>query len=130
MTIVAEIIDDKVAFMYDMDGDEFIFPLVKAEQGVKIGTEYKDGKFTISKPEVPQEINMAQARLALRGAGLLQTVNDTIVNMPGDIGDAVRIEWEFRPTLRRDNILINQLGQTLGLSSEILDNLFIQGSKL
>jgi hypothetical protein len=52
---------------------------------------------------------MRQARLALLGAGLLDTVNAAIAAMPGAADDAARIEWEFATTIERSNPLFTQL---------------------
>ena len=40
-------------------------------------------------------VDMAQARLALLNAGLLETVEANLVNM----GQAAQIEWEYRTTV-------------------------------
>jgi len=81
-------------------------------------------------PPPPAVVDMAQARLALLQAGLLAAVQVAINSMPGLAGDAARIEWEFRPTVRRDSPLVTALASALSLDSAALDQLFIAASAL
>ena len=81
-------------------------------------------------PQVPQQVTMRQARLALLQAGLYATVNSTIANLTGDVGDAARIEWEYSQTVQRRYPLIETLSSVLSLSDEQLDALFIQAVQL
>lgn len=76
------------------------------------------------------KVTMRQARLALLGAGLLPTVDAAIAAMSGPTGDAARIEWEYATTLERDWPLVSALADTLGLTDEQLDALFIQAAAL
>lgn len=71
-------------------------------------------------------VDMAQARLALLNAGLLETVEANLVNM----GQAAQIEWEYRTTVRRDNALVAAMKAQLGWTDEQLDNLFIAAAQL
>jgi hypothetical protein len=82
-------------------------------------------------PEAPVDnISMRQARLALLGAGLSDTVEAAIAALPGDAGKAARIEWEYATEIRRDNPLFAQLTNALGLSAAQLDALFTQAATL
>lgn len=81
-------------------------------------------------PVVPDEITMRQARLVLLGAGLLAKINDAIAKLPEPLKSAATIEWEYSGTVKRRNGFVEQLAPVLGLTSEQLDNLFIQGVKL
>jgi hypothetical protein len=76
--------------------------------------------------KVPTVITMRQARLALLGAGLLDTVNAGISAMP----QAAQIEWEYAQEVRRDNALISTLAANLGLDSAAVDMLFTAGAAL
>jgi len=76
--------------------------------------------------KVPTVITMRQARLALLGAGLLDTVNASISAMP----QAAQIEWEYAQEVQRDNALITNLATTLGLDSVAIDALFTTGAAL
>ena len=44
--------------------------------------------------------------------------------MPGDEGEATRIEWEYAQEVRRDSPLVAALSVALGLTDETLDNLY------
>ncbi len=79
---------------------------------------------------VPQSVTMRQARLALAGAGLLQSVNSAISAMPGAAGDAARIEWEFSNEVHRDQTLVAALTPALGITGAQLDQLFIAAAAL
>lgn len=73
---------------------------------------------------VPQEVSMRQARLALLGAGLLSTVQQSLDALPGDEGEAARIEWEYAGSVTRSSELITSIGSQLGLTEAEIDNLF------
>lgn len=74
---------------------------------------------------VPQEVSMRQAKLALLQFGILQQVNTAIASMPGVQGEAARIEWEYATAVKRNAPLVTQIAGAFGLSDEQLDNLFI-----
>jgi hypothetical protein len=81
-------------------------------------------------PPVPRVVEMAQARLALLQAGLLTQVQTAIDAMPGVDGQAARIAWEYRATVRRDSTLVQALAQQLALTDEQLDTLFTTAAAL
>lgn len=74
---------------------------------------------------VPVEVTMRQAKLALLQYGLLQQINTFIANIPGVQGEAARIEWEYATSVKRNAILVTQIAAAFGLTDEQLDNLFI-----
>ena len=80
--------------------------------------------------EVPQEVTMRQARLALHAAGKLTAVNAAIAALPDPPKTAALIEWEYSSTVRRDSQFVAMLGPALGLDSAALDALFVAASKL
>lgn len=75
---------------------------------------------------LPSRLTMRQTRLALLNAGLLDQVMASISQMP----QASQIEWEFASSVDRDNPLVASLAAALQLTTQQLDNLFIEGSKL
>ena len=79
---------------------------------------------------VPTSVSMAQARLALWSAGMLPAVEAALAAMPMPQKEAARIEWEYRPYVQRDSMLIAQLAPALGLTEQMLDDLFISASQL
>ena len=81
-------------------------------------------------PEIPAEVTMRQARLALHAAGKLNAVSAAITALPDPPKTAALIEWEYSSTIRRDSRFVALLGPALGLDSAALDALFIAASKL
>ena len=72
---------------------------------------------------------MAQARLALLGAGKLAAVDAAIAAIPDAAKkQAARIEWEYAGTVHRDHGLVSQIGPALGLTSAQIDALFVAAS--
>jgi hypothetical protein len=71
-------------------------------------------------------ITMRQARLVLDSVGLLDTIDGYIKTLPKKI----QIEWEFNPTVHRNNPLVVGISKTKGLTDEQLDELFIVGATL
>jgi hypothetical protein len=80
--------------------------------------------------EVPQKVTMRQARLALLAAGLLDDVESAIDALPEPPRKAARIEWEFSSEVYRDRDFVLMLGQSLGLDSDEMDDLFITAAAL
>jgi hypothetical protein len=105
------------------------------------GTDYPFvviGDYTISEDDslappppvppvlVPESVSMRQARLALLGAGLLDTVNAGLATL----GQAAQIEWEYASEVRRDSPLVAGMGQMLNMDGAALDALFVQAATL
>lgn len=74
---------------------------------------------------VPVEVTMRQAKLALLQFGILQQVNTAIASMTGVQGEAARIEWEYATTVKRNALLVTQIASAFGLTDEQLDQMFI-----
>lgn len=91
------------------------------------GNEPQEADNTV---QVPSEVTMRQARLALHQAGFLSTVEAAINAMPEPPRTAARIEWDYSNAIQRDNQFVSQLGAILGLSSSQLDELFILAAGL
>lgn len=77
-----------------------------------------------SPASVPAQVTMRQARLALRGAGLLAYVDAAIDAMPEPERSNARIEWDYSSTVQRHNGFVAQLGPALGLTGAQIDDLF------
>jgi hypothetical protein len=90
----------------------------------------KEAEYTPAPPPIPQSVTMAQARLALLEAGLLDQVGTTIAAMPAQDRKRAEIEWEYRDIVRRDSHLVLALGPALGLSDTDIDSLFIHADTL
>ena len=77
---------------------------------------------------VPLEVSMRQARLALLHYGMLDSVNTIIASMPGIQGAAARIEWEYATSVKRTSMLVSALIPYLGLNTDQLDAMFLLAS--
>lgn len=78
-------------------------------------------------PVIPSVVTMRQARLALLQAGLLSLVESAIASMESP---AAQIEWDYSQEVNREQPLVKQLAEALNLTSDQLDNLFLEASKL
>lgn len=78
-------------------------------------------------PVIPSVVTMRQARLALLQAGLLPLVETAIASMESP---AAQIEWDYSQEVNREQPLVKQLAEALNLTSDQLDNLFLEASKL
>lgn len=110
---------------------------IECPDDVEAGWSYSDGVFSPPEPEpemirgVPAEVTMRQARLYLLNAGLLSSVDSAIESITDEkVREAVRIEWEYSNTVSRNSDTIKLIGERLGLSSEQIDNMFVEASRL
>ena len=110
-------------------GQRTVYPAA-AFGGVSIEIKDYTPPAPVKSKQIPQQVDIAQARLALLSRGLLDRVGAEIEAMEEPNRSAAKIEWEFRITIRRDNHLVLALGALLGLSADDLDDLFIEASKL
>lgn len=79
---------------------------------------------------VPFEVTMRQARLALLADGKLADVQTVIDNLSSPQKEMAQIEWDYSSTVQRSNLFVSLIGQALGYSDEDLDSLFIEAAKL
>jgi hypothetical protein len=77
---------------------------------------------------VPESVTPYQAREALRGAGLLATVNAHI-EAEGAESPAYNA-WHYASRIRRASPFVESIGPALGLSEEAIDGLFIAAAGL
>ena len=75
---------------------------------------------------IPQSVTMRQARLALLGAGLLDTVETAIAG----VGPAAKIEWDYATEVQRASGLVPAMATALGLTEDQIDALFIAAAAL
>lgn len=81
-------------------------------------------------PEVPHEVTMRQARLALHSAGLLDAAQAVIDALPMPQRRQAQIEWEYALSVRRDHPLIAlMIGEGLATAEEV-DGLFVAAAGL
>lgn len=90
-----------------------------------------DAEYCESPAVVPVSVNMCQARLALLNIGITDEIVKSILEtLPEPDKSKAKIEWEFRPMVERQNILVLTLGVALNLDSQTLDELFILAKTL
>lgn len=114
--------DDKQTWRIDYT-DEATAEQRQAAQGVV-------DAFDVAAPDVPQVVEMRQARAALIRAGLDEAVDAAVRAIPGVEGKLAVNDWERALTLRRDHPLVAALTPSLGITSEQLDALFTEAAKL
>lgn len=77
------------------------------------------------KSQVPQSITPLQAKLQLLKLGLLDEVETLVA------GDRTsQLYWEYASIIERDNAVLLLMANSLGLTSEQVDKMFIEASKL
>ena len=112
----------------EVDSLDFLPNLIEATTG-GIGWTWDGETFTTppAPPSpVPQVVTMRQARLALLGAGLLDTVELAI----GGAGPAAAIEWEYAQEVQRGSGLVPAMATALGMTDVQIDALFVQAATL
>ena len=77
------------------------------------------------KSQVPQSITPLQAKLHLLKLGLLDEVE---VLVTGD--RTSQLYWEYASVVERDNSVLLLMANSIGLTSEQVDEMFIEASKL
>jgi hypothetical protein len=95
---------------------------------MKIET-WKDGVLveSVDVPDpVPAAVSPRQIRMALTRSGLRQAVESAVAAGDQDLKDW----WEFSTTVERDNAQVIAMASALGLSSEQIDQLWIQAASL
>jgi hypothetical protein len=73
---------------------------------------------------VPQTVSMAQARLALIGAGLFPAIDAGLKALPEPQRTTALTAWEYAPTVSRNGSLVTTLAGQFGLTEKQLDDLF------
>jgi hypothetical protein len=73
---------------------------------------------------VPQTVSMAQARLALIGAGLFTAIDAGLKALPEPQRTTALTAWEYAPNVSRNGALVTTLGSQFGLTEKQLDDLF------
>lgn len=104
---------------------DFMADWIETEEAGPGWTWSEDGGF--APPEdppasVPEKVSRLQARLALMGAGLLQSVEDHIAASDDPV---LQMAWAEATEWRRDSPTIAAIAAALSLSEDQVDELFI-----
>ncbi len=109
---------DQAKYTYPIDGAWRYF-----------GSEGEALAFFTASPEpsfVPNSVTPLQARMALLRAGLLDAVEAAVKSAGGE----VQIAWEYAVAVDRKSPMVAALATALGLSSELVDDLFREAARL
>ena len=79
---------------------------------------------------IPTVVSMRQARLALFQDGLLSEVQGAIDGLTDPAKTITQISWDYATEVHRDDDLVVQLSNQLGLTESDLDALFTLASTL
>jgi hypothetical protein len=79
---------------------------------------------------VPSSITATQIRLWLVKNNIsLESIEQAINSLENDsLRKELLVKWEYVPYFERNNIFINQIGDMLGLTSQQIDQAFIEAS--
>lgn len=92
---------------------------------VEIIKPVEEEEVPVDENVVPTEITRLQAKLQLLEIGLLDEVEEMVKQ-----DRRVELYWTDAQSIERNHPILNQMVMALGLTSEQLDNLFIEASKL
>lgn len=81
--------------------------------------------------QVPEQISATQLRLWLvRNNIPLSAVENALDSVQDNLlREELKIMWEYVPYFERKNQFINEMGETLGLTEDQIDNAFIEASQ-
>ncbi len=104
--------------------------IINVEDNSDLTIIVNDTSSTISAPHellpVPKVVTMAQARRALKRAGLLVTIQ-TIVDASDD---ETSVAWDYGTNVHRNDQLVADMTIKLGLTETQMDNLFKQATTI
>jgi hypothetical protein len=80
-----------------------------------------------NEPFIPTSVLLWQARAVLDTHGLLQQV-DTLIEASGSAAN--KAAWHYAPAIRRDSQLVNWAAGQIGLTSEQVDQMFLEASQI
>jgi len=123
---------DNTSIRCDINGATSFVPCAPGNTDYVRIMELKNyGELTIADyvpPPLPPvtQITMRQCRLQLLASNLL----DDVESMITQADRAVQIEWEYATTVDRNSPLVTAIGGSLGLTDEIIDQMFQDASNL
>jgi hypothetical protein len=85
------------------------------------GTELESAEFEAFRASiVPDVVSARQMKLALLGAGLLDTVEAFVALQPRE----VQISWEYAIEFRRDDLMLADMAEAFGMGHEQVSQIF------
>jgi hypothetical protein len=102
-------------------------PWLSADELTAYANAYPEAYLVaLQPPQVPQTLTARQAKLVLHYAGLLASVNAAV----SQADQATQIEWEYATSVDRNWPTLIAMANAMGLTSEQLDQMFIDGVAL
>lgn len=91
-----------------------------------------NGSWILVPQDIPQTVSARQVRIWLIQHGIsLSQVENAIDNIQDSVTrDITRVEWEYAPYIERSHPMLIPLGNALGLSSEQIDQAFIEANNI
>lgn len=91
-----------------------------------------NGSWILVPQDIPQTVSARQVRIWLIQHGIsLSQVENAIDNIQDPVTrDITRVEWEYAPYIERSHPMLIPLGDALGLSSEQIDQAFIEANNI
>lgn len=114
-----------VRALIESDGTDLPEGFLHIEGTANIGDQWNGSAFQTYTAPPPSPVTAAQAKLALYGAGILDTVTTAANSNP-----AFKIYFENATEWHRSNQYVNGLASQLGLTSAQVDDLFRTASTL
>ena len=100
----------------------------------KPGNDYywNNGVWTQYQVSVPESVSARQIRLWLINNGIqLIQVEQAINNIQDPmVRETTKVEWEYAPYVERNHPMLIPLGVALGLTSEQIDQAFVEASNI
>lgn len=90
------------------------------------GVIYADPERVFSVVDVPESVDARQIRQALTQMGLRQSVEDYVAAGSADLQDW----WHYHPTFERHHPLVLEAAQSIGVTGDQLDQLWILAATL
>jgi hypothetical protein len=111
-----------------LEAGETYFDHVPTE--LELRATYPDRLEALRKSQVPDQVTMSQARLALFSADLLSQVQAVITALPEPLQTTTQIQWDYGTVVNRDDGLVVSLSTQLNLTERAVDDLFVLAASL
>lgn len=107
----------------------FINPIWNGSEWIEGATPEEIAE--VNKSKVPESISQMKLRKQLIISGIsIASIDDLIQTLPQPNRDLIYTMWEYAVVFDRSNPELNGMAQMLGLTSEQLDDIFINGNLL
>lgn len=125
-------IDDNLVNSWRVNNNPKYNYYILAPQKPSSDSVWSNGLWIIPEPIIPQTVSARQVRIWLIQHGIsLSQVDQAIDNIENStVRDITRVEWEYAPYIERTHPMLIPLGDALGLSSEQIDQAFVEANNI